>query len=374
MKSRHVEVFTQAGPIRRLDSLSSHVTLPRVWMAYTSFQQSTRAASSRLPQRCVFSSQPQALTLDVPRPGQTGWRAVSRTLRSPLRHTLDALGCALFPATCVLCANPLVCLARVPVCGECWKDLPPQSGPLCLCCGEALGAHAFAGADRAPCDWLCRPCRVAPPHFERAVASGLYRGTLRALLHLLKYEGMRPVARVLGGQIAAQVAELPALPAALIVVPVPLFAAKHRQRGYNQAALLAEAVVRAGRARGLAWRLDTSLLQRKRATESQAGLSLRQRRANVRGAFFVPGSRRDPKHSALPGPSGDKRSPLGRMQGGEILLIDDIYTTGATARAASLALREAGASAVWVATAARAQRLETVPLPTPHMHEDFTSW
>jgi predicted amidophosphoribosyltransferase len=320
--------------------------------------------------RCVFRSQPQTLTLDVPQAGALGWRAISRVLRSPV----DSLGCAIFPATCVLCADPLLRLSRVPVCDSCWTDLPPQSGPLCLCCGEALGAHAFAGADRAPGDWLCRPCRVSPPRFERAVAYGLYRGTMRALLHLLKYEGMEPVARRLGEIVAAQVAALPALPGSLTVVPVPLFAAKLAQRGYNQAELLAKEVVRAGRQQGLPWRLDASLLRRKRSTESQAGLTLRQRRANMRGAFFVPGSHRDPESAGTPEPSPARDKVRERLRQVDILLIDDIYTTGATARAASMALREAGARSVWVATAARAQRIENITLPELPMHEDVAGW
>ncbi len=193
---------------------------------------------------------------------------------------------------------------------------------------------------------------------------------MRSLLHLLKYEGMEPVARRLGEQIACQVAALPALPLSMTVVPVPLFASKRSLRGYNQAELLADAAVRAARAQGLAWKLDTALLHRKRATESQAGLTPRQRRTNMRGAFFVPSSRRDPVQVA--GASSSRE--LQRLRGRDILLIDDIYTTGATARAASLTLREAGAGSVWVATAARAQRLETAPPPPLPMQEDVAGW
>jgi predicted amidophosphoribosyltransferase len=174
---------------------------------------------------------------------------------------------------------------------------------------------------------------------------------------------------------AALVASQAGLPSTMTVVPVPLFAGKLSQRGYNQAELLAREVVRAGRAHGQAWRLDASLLRRKRSTESQAGLTSRQRRDNVRGAFFVPGSHRDPGAAASPEPAALRDRVRERMRKLNILLIDDIYTTGATARAASLALREAGAASVWVATAARAQRLETMPpveeLP---MHEDVASW
>ncbi len=193
---------------------------------------------------------------------------------------------------------------------------------------------------------------------------------MRTLLHLLKYEGMEPIARRLGELVAAQVAALPALPEALTVVPVPLFGAKHRQRGFNQAALIAAAAVRAARRTGLAWRLDSQVLRRKRATESQAALTPRQRRENVRGAFFVPGSRRDPSYKE------DAAAAPEPLAGRDILLVDDIYTTGATARAASLALLDGGATSVWVATAARAQRLEAVPMPVAvlPMEEDVASW
>ncbi len=232
---------------------------------------------------------------------------------------------------------------------------------LCLYCGEALGAHPFADADRAPGDWLCRPCRVSPPPFTRAVAYGLYRGTLRSLLHLLKYDGVQPVARPLGRHMAAQLALQPGFPKQMTLVPVPLFAGKRRERGFNQAELLARAVASAGRAHGLALRVETGLLTRKRATESQAGLSPAGRRRNVQAAFTVPGA------------EGGAKPLAGR----ELLLIDDIYTTGATARAACAALRRAGAAEVWVATAARAQRQELAEavhaMETP-MEEDVAFW
>lgn len=278
-----------------------------------------------------------------------------------LRSQVDSLASAIFPAACLLCDTPLAQLSRVPICPTCWTDLPPQSGVLCLHCGEALGAHAFASEERAPGDWLCRPCRLVPPDFDRAVAHGLYRGTLRSLLHLLKYERMEPVARPLGALMAAQIASLPALPKIMTVVPVPLFAGKRRQRGFNQAELLARAVARAGHAHGLDLRVDSTLLIRTRATVSQAGLTPSGRRRNVRGAFIA----RDHRPGTRP------------LAGRDLLLIDDIYTTGATSRAAAGALRRAGAAQVWVATAARAQRQDLVEaartVETP-MEEDVAFW
>jgi ComF family protein len=208
---------------------------------------------------------------------------------------------------------------------------------------------------------LCRPCRLVPPDFERAVAHGLYVGGMRALLHLLKYEGWEPVAHRLGSLMAARIASIPNLPAKMVVVPVPLFKARQKHRGFNQAELLARAVVSAMRSLRRSWEgeLAPRALARQRATESQAGLSLHQRRRNLRGAFFV--------------------SETAQVRDRDVLLIDDIYTTGATARACSQALKRAGAASVWVATVARAQRrhVETFRPPAiaeAPMHQDVAMW
>lgn len=282
-----------------------------------------------------------------------------------LRSPLDALSTVLFPAQCRLCAEPLTGLSRLPVCNACWNQLPTQSGTLCTRCGENLSAQGFYGAQEAGDD-LCRPCQSAPPRFEKAVAHGVYSGHLRALLHLMKYEGLEPVAGRLGSLLAQQILKVPHLPDNLLVVPVPLYRSKRRQRGFNQADLLARATVSALRRQspGLRVKLVPGALRRQRATESQAGLSPHQRRANMRGAFLVP----DPK----------------RIAGQDILLIDDIYTTGATARACSLALKRAGAASVQVATVARAQKYEaTIRFQSSHaeenkaeipMHEDVAIW
>jgi ComF family protein len=163
---------------------------------------------------------------------------------------------------------------------------------------------------------------------------------MRRLIHLLKYDGMEPVARTLGQRLAPQVSAMLKGVEKVLVVPVPLHQSKRRERGFNQALLLAKATIRAVR------RLETSadlrmaagVLERRRATESQAGLSTHQRRRNLRGAFFV------------------SEKAAKEITGRNVLLIDDIYTTGATARECSKALKKAGAARVFVATAARAQR------------------
>jgi ComF family protein len=184
---------------------------------------------------------------------------------------------------------------------------------------------------------------------------------MRALLHLLKYDGLEPVAVKLGALLAARVAAVAELPIKMLMVPVPLFAGKRRERGFNQSELLARAVCDAMRRMHSGWsgELVPGILIRQRATKSQAGLTNAERRRNLRGVFSV----------AQPE----------ILRGRDVLLIDDIYTTGATARACSAALKKGGAARVWVATVARAQRHEiqfasstaTVDVP---MHEDVVMW
>jgi ComF family protein len=284
------------------------------------------------------------MTLNPPLSQTTAWRAVVRVLRS----TGDSVTSVLFPADCRVCGDPLAALSRVPVCESCSNKLPEQSGPLCARCGESLGVSDFGEGSEA----FCRPCRVVPPEFEQAVAHGLYTDTMRSLLHLLKYDGLEPVAARLGALLARQVAAVEGLPEKMVVVPVPLYEGKRRERGFNQAELLARAVCAAMRRLRPEWKgeLAPKALMRRRATESQAGLTLHERRRNLRGVFSAP----KPE----------------RLRGCDVLLIDDIYTTGATARACSAALKKAGAARVWVATVARAQRHEIQFVPTLSMAAD----
>ena len=150
---------------------------------------------------------------------------------------------------------------------------------------------------------------------------------------------MKPIANRLGQRLAPAVTGLPIDPGTeVLVVPVPLYRAKRRQRGFNHAERIASALVRELQCTDKAhrWTMARGGLQRQRATDSQSRLSPQGRRRNLRGAFAV----RD----------------AARVRDREVLLVDDIYTTGATAAACSRVLLRAGAKAVWVATVARTQR------------------
>ena len=180
---------------------------------------------------------------------------------------------------------------------------------------------------------------MAPPPFVRAVAYGIYEDRMRSALHAFKDDALHPIARPLGEMLGQAIAKLaPEAPTELLVVPVPLHRSKLARRGFNQARLLALHALRSLRKSHPAWKLTlvSTTLMRLRETDSQAGLTPHQRRINVRGAFIV--------------------STPATVTARHVLLIDDIFTTGATARAASQALLNAGAASVWVATLARARR------------------
>jgi len=227
----------------------------------------------------------------------------------------------------------------------------PIAGGLCSVCGERLvSSHAFTGElGEARCG-LCR--RLEQP-FAKAASYGSYEGGLRDLIHLLKYQRVRPAANVLGRMLAEVIAGLePSFrDAELLLVPVPLHPMKLRQRGFHQAEAIAKVAVKLSSSRDHC-RLVPDGLERIRETQSQIGLTRHQRRGNLRGAFRV----QDP----------------GKISGREILLVDDVFTTGTTVSECARVLRRAGAARVWVATVARTlksdvQRVEITPESDPSM-------
>ena len=236
----------------------------------------------------------------------------------------QGLFAALFPSDCRLCGTPLENLSRLPVCTSCLLAMHPISGETCEICGERLpGLQRFA-------DSTCRACQEAKPSFAKAAAYGSYDGELRELIHLLKYEHVVPAARVLGGMLAEAVQKLGIAAGPALVVPVPLHRSKRRPRGFNQAELICRAALKKLALPNL--QLQRDLLERRRATVSQIGLTRPQCAENIRGAFRV--------------------VHLNRVEGRDIL-IDDVLTTGTTASECARILRKAGGKNVWVATVAR---------------------
>jgi ComF family protein len=261
-------------------------------------------------------------------------------LVSSVSGVAESLFATLFPSDCRLCDAPLTNVSRFPVCRACIAGVHPIEGGTCRICGERLlTPHALTAAPDEPRCGLCR--RSAPP-YAKAVAYGSYDGGLREIIHLLKYEQMRPAAGLLGNLLAGALARLESsgIQRPVLVVPVPLHARKLRQRGFNQSELIARSALKVwGRGR---LELHARLLERRRETQSQTGLTRHQRRENIRGAFAV--------------------TRPAQVKGREVVLVDDVFTTGTTVSECARILRRAGASQVYVATVARTLKADAADL------------
>ncbi|HWF10213.1 MAG TPA: ComF family protein [Bryobacteraceae bacterium] len=228
-----------------------------------------------------------------------------------------------FPDDCRVCGRPLTKWTRVPVCAECLDvPKPPAAEFACTACGTPF-LNAWPLDEQS----VCAACRAGLRAFDLAASFGAYEGGLRSLIHLLKYSGMKPLARPLGGFMNRA---LPAKECFDAVVPVPLYWRRQWSRGFNQAELLARQVAKR---RGIP---VLSALRRKRATDTQASLATAGRRRNVAGAFVA-------------------RANV-ELTGKRILLIDDVMTTGATASACATALKRGGAKSISLLTVARVDR------------------
>ena len=255
----------------------------------------------------------------------------------------ESLFAVLFPSDCRICGESLIKVSRLPVCGVCLDAMGPLDEGVCSLCGERLfSPYVLTGAQS---ELRCGLCRRIEPVFARAVAYGSYEDGLRELIHLLKFGGVRPAAAVLGRMLAGALAALePELPESVVVVPVPLHRSKLSQRGFNQAELIVRAALRIN-PRPDRFSFCAGALVRKRETTSQIGLTRHQRRENLRGAFVI--------------------AQAASVKGREVLLVDDVLTTGATVSECARVLLRAGANKVWVATVARTLKIASHDVEMP---------
>ncbi|MCW5698106.1 MAG: ComF family protein [Bauldia sp.] len=229
------------------------------------------------------------------------------------------------PAHCLACERPVATDGTL--CPDCWGLLRLIEQPFC----DRL-AIPFA---YEPGDGALSPEAIAdPPPFARMRAVAIYGPVARQLVHGLKYRDHLDLARWMGGWMARAGGDL--LATADLVVPVPLHRARLWWRRFNQSAALAAEIARAS---GAAF--APTVLSRPRSTRRQVGLSATERRVNVRGAFRVV----------------EEVKPL--IAGRRVVLVDDVYTTGATAKAATRALLRAGAACVDLLVFARVARGES---------------
>lgn len=229
--------------------------------------------------------------------------------------TLDLL----LPPVCSSCRRPVE--RAHALCAACWAGLAQIERPYCERLGIPFGYDIGEGA-------LSAEAIADPPVFDRARAAVLFEGAARELVHALKYRDRTEVARLIGRMTARAGREI--LADADLLVPLPLHRRRLWRRKFNQAALIAHEV---GRLSGVP--VESEALVRIRPTRPQVGLGESERILNVRGAFRVPEAAR------------------ARLEGRRVVLVDDVLTTGATAAAATRALRRAGVVRIDVLTFAR---------------------
>lgn len=234
-----------------------------------------------------------------------------------LRSLADGLLAVALAPGCASCQAVLDEPTRGPVCVGCWKSITHFTPPLCTHCGDPLPSWRVISRE----EHRCARCRRRPSAVSCLRAIGDYDGSLRAIVHALKYGGRRSIAAPLAERMRRECAD--ALNGADVAVPVPLHRRRQRARGFNQAEELARGI-------GLP---VCNALKRIRPTASQTDLPAAQRHRNVRGAFRL--------------------RWRASVTGLRVALVDDVCTTGATLESCAEVLREAGAVDVRAVTAAR---------------------
>ena len=239
-----------------------------------------------------------------------------------------------YPESCRACGAPVPLEtreaggARNPLhpffCRDCWRTVRPLEGPFCPVCSAPFSSDA--ALSRSPAH-RCGDCRADPPPFSLAVTPYLYEGALAEAIQMLKYRNQPAIARRLADLLADALRGI----ACDLVMAVPLHPSRLREREFNQSLLIAKGV-----SRRLRRPLSIDDLRRRMATAPQVGLSRRAREKNVKGAFEVIRPE--------------------AVTGRRILLVDDVYTTGATLKACAKALARGGAGEVIAAAPARMRR------------------
>lgn len=234
---------------------------------------------------------------------------------------LEALCNLLFPVPpgCKLCGSS----AEEDICSACRQELTNWANrPKCRICGRPLQAITLRAG-------LCTECHRIKPSFTQALAVGPYESHLREAIHLLKYQGRKSLAPVLGKLLLETLRQHPL--DCHLVLPVPLARGRLRDRGFNQAELLAKEV-----ARGLGIPFSARILSKPLETPHQTGLTRGERRKNLQGAFKV--------------------SAPQQIQGRNLLIVDDVFTTGSTATEVTQTLLSQGAGQIYIITLANSSK------------------
>ena len=232
-----------------------------------------------------------------------------------------------FPAECASCGYFVGDERVLMFCRTCWESITLIKGPTCPKCGRPYSSKF--SLQYSP-NFLCGDCRSSPPHFDRALSVAEYTGVLKLAIGQFKFHQKTALGKPLAQLCVSHLADIVDWPRYQAIFPVPLHKKRLRRRGYNQSAILAKQL-----AHHFGIPFQTGNLCRIRHTEAQWPIKERhKRRQNVRNAFSLRASE--------------------KIRGQNFILIDDIFTTGATTDECARILKQAGANSVLVLTMARA--------------------
>lgn len=231
----------------------------------------------------------------------------------------------IFPPRCPLCGEGLS--TQSGLCTACWNELAIPGEPACAACQRPFGEGVSAGS-------ICAPCMAQPPRHDGIAAGTLYNDASRRLVLSFKHGGRIALAPMMARLMASR---LHFIDETWLIAPVPLHRWRLWRRGFNQAALLAREI---GRLRGTTLTVD--LLERRKATPSLGGLGRKARARVLSGAITV------------------RPAAVGQLKDANVVLVDDVLTSGATTNACVSALKRAGAAKVVICCFARVLE-EAVP-------------
>ncbi len=246
-----------------------------------------------------------------------GWGSyLGASVKDGLRPIVDLV----YPPRCPLCGGAIA--SQGGLCAECWGDLEVPGQPACITCQRPMGDSAAAKND------MCFVCNLEPPRHSGIIAATIYNDASRKLILTFKHGSKIALAPLLAQLLAARIPDQEGEPALLI--PVPLHRWRIWQRGFNQAAMLARELDKRGKGEVL-----VDALLRKKRTPSLGGLGQQQRKDALSGAIIV------------------RSGAIVQIKDRDVILVDDVLTSGATTNACVEALLSAGAASVRIACFAR---------------------